>query len=344
MDTLSEVIAITRTGKPRSARVEWRAPWGQRFGAAPGSMGFQVVLQGSCWLIPPEGDPIQLGVGDVVFFPHGDEVALADSPSTPLPEPACDPLMDRELFTSASAGGGMGPVTVTLCGGYRLDRARMHPLLTGLPGLIHLPARLGHHPELRAAIELLAAEIENPRLGADTVVSSLLDTLLLYILRAYFEQRPEPCVAHGWAAALADDAISSALDAMHRDPAHPWTVESLGARAGLSRAAFSRRFGSLIGQPPLSYLTWWRLAMAGRLLRESDAPLGEIAARVGYGSEFAFANAFKREYGTAPGRYRRASSPVAALTLGPLGQAEEGKAGLQIVDLDGGRGAPVGAR
>ncbi|MFI6596156.1 AraC family transcriptional regulator [Nonomuraea sp. NPDC050536] len=320
MDTLSEVIAITRTGKPRSARVEWRAPWGQRFGAAPGSMGFQVVLQGSCWLIPGEGEPIQLGVGDVVFFPHGDEVALADSPSTPLPAPACDPLQDHELFTTASMAG-TGPVTVTLCGGYRLDRARIHPILTGLPGLIHLPARLGHHPELRAAIELLAAEIENPRLGADTVVSSLLDTLLLYILRAYIEQGPEPCDAHGWAAALADDAISAALDAMHREPAHPWTVESLGARAGLSRAAFARRFSSLIGQPPLSYLTWWRLAMAGRLLCESDAPLGEIAARVGYGSEFAFANAFKREYGTAPGRYRRASSPAVDPHLHVLARA-----------------------
>jgi AraC-like DNA-binding protein len=95
-------------------------------------------------------------------------------------------------------------------------------------------------------------------------------------------------------------------------------VADLGTRAGLSRAAFARRFAELVGQPPLAYLTWWRLSSAGRLLRETDAPLSEIAARVGYGSEFAFANAFKREYGVAPGKYRRTACPArpeeAALT------------------------------
>ncbi|MFC7589846.1 helix-turn-helix transcriptional regulator [Nonomuraea antimicrobica] len=100
---------------------------------------------------------------------------------------------------------------------------------------------------------------------------------------------------------------------MHRDPSHPWSVADLGARVGLSRAAFARRFAALVGQPPLAYLTWWRLAGAGRLLRDTDAPLSEIAARVGYGSEFAFANAFKRQYGLAPGRYRRDGCQAAPL-------------------------------
>ncbi|NUP00449.1 MAG: AraC family transcriptional regulator [Nonomuraea sp.] len=306
MDVLSDVIAIMRTGRPRSARVEWHAPWGQRFPSVPGSAGFQVVLQGASWLLPPEGEPIQLSVGDVLFFPHGHGYAMADSPSTPVAEPDCDPLEETGsgLFASDSIAGP-GAATVLLCGGYQLDPSRAHPILREFPEMIHLPARLGQHPELRAAVELLAAEIRQPRPGADTVVASLLDMLLLYILRAWIDADPHQCSTQGWAAALADPSVNAALGAIHNDPARQWTVRELGERAGLSRAAFARRFTAFVGQPPLTYLTWWRLARAARLLQESDAPLGEIAARVGYTSEFAFAHAFKREYGLPPGRYRR---------------------------------------
>ncbi|MFI7616440.1 AraC family transcriptional regulator [Nonomuraea terrae] len=235
----------------------------------------------------------------------------ARAPTTPVDEPRCDPAAEGgDLFASASVGGSGAP-TVTLCGGYELDPARAHPLLRDLPDLIHLPARLGTHPELRAAVELLGAEVHKPRLGADTIVSALLDMLLPYILRSWFDAPREHCTVSGWARALANPGISAALDAIHRDPAHPWTVAELGGRAGLSRAAFARRFTALVGQPPLTYLTWWRLAGGARLLREADAPLSEIASRVGYGSEFAFADAFKREYGLAPGRYRREGCPVA---------------------------------
>jgi AraC-like DNA-binding protein len=308
VDLLSDVTAILRSGRPRSARVAWHAPWGQRFPSVPGSAAFQVILQGSCWLIPPAGAPVPLGVGDVVFFPHGHGYGLADNPSAPLAEPVCDPLEDAELFVSDFIGHN-GPVTVTLCGGYQLDPRHTHPLLRNLPEAIHLPARLGHHPELRAAIDLLGNEINQPRLGADTIVLALLDMLLLYILRAWFEQPSTPTNdtgrAIGWATALADPAINAALHAIHRDPAHPWTVQSLATQAHLSRATFSRRFTALTGQPPLTYLTWWRLTIAANLLRQSDAPLNEIANHIGYNSEFAFANAFKRQYGTAPGKYRR---------------------------------------
>lgn len=303
---LSDVIAVVRTGRPRSARIQWHGSWGQRFPSAPGSAAFQVVLQGSCWLLPPSGAPVALGVGDVVFFPHGHGYGLADAPSVPLAEPVCDPLEDAELFASASVGQPQGRTpTVTLCGGYQLDPSRTHPLLRDLPDVIHLPARLGQRHELRAAVDLLGGEIENPRFGGDAIVPALLDMLLLYILRTWFDEQPERGTTTGWAAALADPAINAALQAIHGDPAQHWTVQTLGDQAGLSRAAFARRFTALVGQPPLAYLTWWRMTTAARLLRESDVSLSEVAARVGYTSEFAFANAFKREYGTAPGKYRR---------------------------------------
>ncbi|WP_327085455.1 AraC family transcriptional regulator [Nonomuraea sp. NBC_01738] len=304
MDVLSDVIASMRMGVPHSARIEWPAPWGQRFTAEPGSAGFQVVLQGACWVLPPEGEPTPVGTGDVLFFPHGHAYALADSPATPVAASTYTPHTPAELYAS-TAMEGTGPVTVMLHGGYQLDSTRAHPLLRGLPEMIHLPARLGHNTDLRAAVEMLGKEIDEPRPGADLVVSALLDMLLLYILRTWFDATMEHCKVDNWATALADPAISATLDGIHRDPAHPWTVESLGRRAGLSRAAFSRRFTQLVGQPPLTYLTWWRLGTAARLLRGSDAALSEIAAAVGYSSEFAFANAFKREFGTAPGKFRR---------------------------------------
>ncbi|MES9537342.1 helix-turn-helix domain-containing protein [Actinomadura sp. NPDC000600] len=226
-----------------------------------------MVLRGPCWLIPEEGEPFPLAVGDVVFLPHAGRHGLADAPSTPLAEHVCDPR-EGPRFERRYAAPPVGrapagaSTTVTLCGAYELDAARVHPLL---------------------------------------------DTLLLYILRAWFADQPADGGATGWAAALADPAVSAALGAIHDDPARPWTVASLGAHAGLSRAAFSRRFTALVGRPPLAYLTWWRLTTAMRLLRDSDAPLSAVAEQVGYASEFSFANAFKREFGVSPGRHRRDS-------------------------------------
>ncbi|GAA3205756.1 AraC family transcriptional regulator [Dactylosporangium siamense] len=308
MDVLSDVITVMRTGRPRSARVAWHAPWAQQFAAVPGAAGFHVILQGPCWLVLPGADPVPLGAGDVVFRPHGDGHTLAGSPSTRPTTPACDPndpqLLQRYATDTVGVPTG-APVTVTLCGAYEVDPARVHPLVRDLPELIHLPAHLGRHPSLRATVDLLAAELERPGLGTDAIVPALLDTLLLHILRAWLERPPALATTTGWAAALNDPATTAALQAMHRDPARPWTVAALAAEAGLSRAPFARRFTTLLGQPPLTYLTWWRMTTAARLLQESDAPLGVIAAKVGYSSEFAFAAAFKRRHGTAPGRYRR---------------------------------------
>ncbi|MFC6018449.1 AraC family transcriptional regulator [Plantactinospora solaniradicis] len=302
MDVLSDAITAMRTGLPHSSRTAKSAPWGLRFGASDGA-GFHVVLQGSCWLIPPDGPgPVALAPGDVVFLPHGRGHGLADDPATPLVDVVQGP--DRAWVLSEDVPPGAGPTTLMLCGAYQLNRSRFHPLLTGLPDVVHLPARIGAHPALRAAVDLLGGELERPGPGSDAVVPALLDTLLLYILRAWLQDHA--VAATGWAAALGDPAIAEALHAMHHDPAQPWTVEELGARAGLSRAAFARRFTTLVGQPPLAYLTWWRMTIASRLLAANgDITLRLVAQRSGYSSEFAFAKAFTREFGTPPGRYRR---------------------------------------
>lgn len=296
MDVLSDTITAMHAGRPHANRHELRAPWGMRFTADSGG-AFHVVLEGSCWLLPPDGaPPIRLGVGDVAFLHGAGTHGLADDPGSPL--------VDFDMRRPQAGPEGTGAPTIVLCGAYLLDGSRAHPLLAEVPPVVHLPARIGRHPSLRAAVDLLGDEMGRARPGAGAIVPALLDTLLLYILRAWFEERTEDPAATGWTVALTDPAIAAALTAIHDAPDRPWTVAELGARAGLSRAAFANRFTTLVGQPPLTYLTWWRMTIAARLLRQSGTPLRVVARRAGYSSDVAFAAAFKREYGITPGRYR----------------------------------------
>ncbi len=294
-----------RIGRPHSSRSVERGPWGVRFPASDGA-GFHVLLQGSAWLLPPEGadcTPLRLGAGDIVFLAHGNGHGLADHPDTPLEDARF--AADGSWLAPKCPEGPLRPTdTLMMCGAYQLDRRRAHPLLSALPPYIHFPARVGAHDRLRSAVELLGAELADPQPGSDAIVPALLDSLLLYLLRTWWLTDQPDCPA-GWAGALSDPSVVAALHAVHGDPARGWTVEELGARAGLSRAAFSRRFTALVGQPPLTYLTWWRMTLAGRALRAGDAPLRLVAQQTGYASEFAFAKAFKREYGVAPGQYRK---------------------------------------
>lgn len=288
MDILSDVLAVVRAGRPISALVGWEAPWAQRFPPVPGAVGFRVVLRGECVLIPLDGVPVRLAAGDVVLLPHGGAHVLADHPDTPPAAEVCDP--DTAVPAPVEAA------TMTLCGAYELAPTGGHPLLRDLPEVVHLSGG----PELRSTVDLLAAELLRPGLGSGGVVPALLDLVLLYALRTWFtERRP------GWGAALRDPVVNRALEAIHAEPARPWTVATLAERGGLSRAPFARRFTELTGRSPGRYLTWWRMTTAARLLRESDVPLAVVAEKVGYRSEFAFATAFKRQYDLSPGRYRR---------------------------------------
>ncbi len=326
MDILSDAIAAMRTGRPHSSRTLLRAPWSRGFQPVEAA-GFHIVLSGNCWVLPADSAPILLGAGDVLFLPRGAGHVLSDGPVRGADAPPLsltELLRDKPSGTAwAGASVGLsetaragalleppsgaapsGAVTELLCGAYRMDRSRSHPLLDEFPEIVHLPARPGRDPALRATVELLCAELEHSPAGADATVPALLDVLLVLILRTWLHSHTDRPPT-GWAAALGDPAIAAALRCIHEAPALPWTVQSLASRAGLSRAAFARRFAALTGRPPLTYLTWWRLTTAARLLRGSDAPLSAVAAQVGYGSEYAFANAFKRRYGMAPGRYRR---------------------------------------
>jgi AraC-like DNA-binding protein len=303
MDLVGEAISAMRTGEPQAARALLKPPWGLRFTAAGGA-GVQVILRGAAWLLPPDGgEPIRMEAGDVALIrrqrPHG----MADDPRTPLYDVTIDEHDPAAHWpTDGSAMDEGTPGTVLLGGSYYLNGARPHPLFESLPDVIHLPARIGAPGPVRTVVELIGAEMDAERPGASAAVPALLDLLLLYTMRTWLETTTQPI---GWAHALRDPPLRVALDAMQARPAEPWTVASLAHEASLSRAAFARRFTTLTGQPPLTYLTWWRMTIAARLLRTSDASLQTIAGRVGYGSEYAFSKAFKRELGLAPAHYRR---------------------------------------
>jgi len=151
-------------------------------------------------------------------------------------------------------------------------------------------------------IPLLADEVVKDAPGQEAVLDRLLDLLLIAVLRAWFA-RPDAGTP-AWYRAHSDPVVGRALRMIHNNPGHPWTVASLAAGTGVSRAALARRFTELVGEPPMRFLTGWRLAMAADLLREPDATLGSVARRVGYGSAFALSAAFKRELGVSPQEHR----------------------------------------
>ncbi len=289
---LSDVLTALRTGRPHASRTQARGPWGIRFPPGDGA-GCHVLLQGSCWLLPNGGEPIQLSVGDVVFVPHGGGHALVDHPDSPQIE------FRYDMAEAADDTAALDRPIQLLCAAYNFDRSSGHPLLDDLPEVVHLS---GRHPSLRAAIELLSDELTEPRAGSSAILTGLVDMLLLYVLRAWFD---DDRVGEGWGSVLADPALTAALRGIHGSPQHPWTVAELAALSGMSRASFAKRFTSAVGRTPLAYLTWWRMTLAARRLHDSDVPLRTIAAQTGYGTEFALAKAFKREYGVAPGEYRR---------------------------------------
>src|SRR5262249_3907277 len=183
---------------------------------------------------------------------------------------------------------------------------REHPLLVALPSL--LVADLRGRPSAEWAetsFRYAAREHAARRLGSQEILSRLSEMLFVEAVRGYIEKLPGD--ATGWLAALRDPALSRALVALHARLEHPWTTEELAKAACLSRSAFAEKSTNTVGLPPMSYLTRWRMLLAGQRLRESSDTIAQIAATVGYESEFSFSRAFARETGVTPGAWRKCS-------------------------------------
>ncbi|KUJ66168.1 AraC family transcriptional regulator [Streptomyces albus subsp. albus] len=307
MDVVSDAIAAVRTGQPSSNRVRVSGRWCARLAPYDGA-GFHVVLEGGCWLLPDGGAPVPLGPGDAVLLPHGTGHVIADAPADADAVARAVPFEQWLDGTRPREPRGGGGEVAMLCGKYRLDRSRVHPLMAELPTVVHLPHRVGSHPELRAAIDLLGRELDERRPGSCIAVPSLLDLFLVYMIRSWMAES----TSGAWPAVLGDPVTTTVLRAMHSDPAAAWTNERLAAAAGVSRPTLARRFTTLVGRPPMAYLTWWRLTLAAARLRDTADPLAAIAHHVGYGTPYALSHAFKREFGATPGQYRARSATGAA--------------------------------
>ncbi|MFD0318012.1 AraC family transcriptional regulator [Streptomyces flavalbus] len=282
---------------PWSVRVEDRAP-----------LSVMVVVSGEMWVVPDAGERRLLRAGDLAIARGPDPYTCADDPATApqaviLPGGACSYPDGRPLNGSMDLGvrtWGDGPdgATTLLIGTYLWPGEVGRRLLDALPPLLTLPADGWNCP----LSPLLADEVTRDEPGQEVVLDRLLDLLVIAALRAWFA-RPD---AHppAWYRALSDPVVGPVLRLLQDDPAHPWTVAALAAQAGVSRAALARRFHDLVGEPPMTYLTHWRLARAADLLRDTDATLEAIARQVGYGSAFALSGAFKRVYGVSPQEHR----------------------------------------
>lgn len=281
---------------PWALRIEDRAP-----------LTVVAMVRGGACIVPDGGAVVQLAEGDLVIAAGPDPYLVADDPDTPpqaliLPGQECRTPDGGHLTGLGDLGirtWGHGPdgQTVMLTGTYGMTGEISKRLLAALPPLIVLRAAEWSSP----LVPLLAAEIVRDVPGQETVLDRLLDLLLITSLRTWFA-RPE---APAWYRAYEDPVVGQALRLLQHQPAEPWTVAKLAADIGVSRAALARRFTSAVGEPPMTYLTGWRLALAADLLRQHpDRTIGAIAREVGYGSAFALSTAFKREHGTSPHAYR----------------------------------------
>jgi AraC-like DNA-binding protein/quercetin dioxygenase-like cupin family protein len=275
VDALADAFGVSGSEDVAVALMRPGGEWGFAFDPSR-SVALVAVTGGKCWLRQPDGPPIGLVAGDIVLVPatrrgHG--------------------------LTNNGSGSSM------IYASYE----PISPARRLFAALYQLVVVRGQDHEQRGVLDetlhLLSAELKDDHPGSRTAVNRLLDVLVVTMLRAWLTaaQRDGPDCS---AVAAIDDGLADALERMHTEPGRRWTSRTLASEAGMSRAVFFRRFTALMGEPPSTYLTRWRLATAARLLRETNEPMVEIARRIGYSSEFTFSRAFTRAYGSPPGRFR----------------------------------------
>ena len=300
VDVLTDLLQRSRARGALFSHSTVHGTWGVRFQAA-GRLSVHAIVAGEAHLWAQETEQaLRLTAGDVVLVRESIEHQMAHQPGAPV-------IPFGELPVDGAPRGrileGDGPATVFFCGAYDFEGDLWRPMLDSLPAVV--PTRPAPGSTLRATMDLLGREIMNDASGQQALLDRLLDVALIQILRQQFTASGE--AAPPWFRARADPHIGPALHALHAAPARPWTVAELAGAANLSRSAFARRFTALLGVAPLTYLAEWRMSLARERLRHGDERLAAIAYALGYASEFAFAAAFKRHHGTAPGRWRAAA-------------------------------------
>ncbi len=294
---------------PWSLRIQDRAP-----------LTVVSMIRGTAWIMTDAADskPRQLDAGDIAIFRGPDPYTVADDPAT-APQIFIDPgnvtkTADGEILCETLSlgvrqwGTDADGATLMVTGTYESAGAASQRLLRALPPVIVL--RRGDFDTRLLDILIDEATKDEPAQGV--VLDRLLDMVLITALRAWFARNDAPA----WYHAYSDPLVGKALRLLQHNPAHGWTVASLADAVGVSRAALARRFTDLVGEPPMAFLTEWRLALAADLLQESDATIESIARQVGYGSAFALSTAFKRHFGVSPRDHRQGSTPAELSSAG----------------------------
>jgi len=299
MDVLTDLLQRSRARGAAFSHSTVRGDWGVRFDSGPRlSVHALVAGEAHLWADDPER-ALRLTPGDIVLVRESLQHQMAHTPGA-----ACIPF--HELPEDATGRrreiAGDAPATVFFCGAYDFEGDLVRPLLDALPPALRFQPAPGN--TLRLTMDLLGREMLRDEPGQQALLDRLLDVALVQVLREHLMNAAQ---APTWFRASTDEHVGAALRALHAEPGRAWTVADLAREAMLSRSAFARRFTSLLGMGPLAYLTEWRMALARERLRHSDDRLAAIASSLGYGSEFAFAAAFKRHHGAAPGQWRKAA-------------------------------------
>src|SRR4051812_29953838 len=310
-DPLGRALHLLRMNGAFYCRTELTAPWGLGLPAMPGYLWFHVVLAGTLRLETPDAPPRTITAGELALVPRGEGHALRSEAGVDAPDVLS---LDRELVSDryeVLRHGGGGVATALVCGAVRLEHPAARNLIRALPPSILIGADAPGAEWIQSTLRLLAAEARHPRPGGEAVITRLADIIVIQAIRAWLET--DPGARTGWLGALRDPYVGRAIALVHADPACAWTVERLARELSISRSAFAARFTELVGEPAMQYVTTWRMPLALAALQEGAATVAQLADRLGYRSEAAFARAFKRVIGTPPGAVRRAADPLVAM-------------------------------
>lgn len=303
MDPLADVLDLSRVRGALMANVRAHAPWGLELPQNTGA-SFHAVTSGTAWVRVGGREPVQLMPGDLLLLPSGIAHRLSSEP-----DGRCRPFdrsMKEELMTPQDdlELPGSGAVTTFVCAAYVYDLDVAQPLISLLPAVLHVPADPVAGRSVAAIVALLAGEIGVREAGARAAVARLIDLLLIAAIRRWADEQPEGA-SPSWLTALRDPVIGRVLALLHDRPGGQWTLEKLAGEVHVSRATLARRFAEEVGEPPLAYLSSWRMRIAAQRLKHTTDTVESIAREVGYTSEYAFNRAFSRHRGQPPGRYRQ---------------------------------------
>ena len=312
MDALSDVLRAVRLSGAFFFDVHARGPWvaetpegkcvvDKMFPGSDHLICYHLIMEGECWATLEGEDPIKLGAGDIIVLPHGDTHVLATTvgmrrtPEMSIYRVPNDGLQPVKI----SLGEQAGEPARFVCGFLGCDSRPYNPLLTALPRVI----RVNDHARGALGAYFRAALAESKgRMGGECMLGRISELMFVDVVRQYLETLPEGRT--NWLSGLRDPYVGRALTALHEDPSRDWTLETLAQSAALSRSAFAERFTEYVGQPPMQYLTNWRMQLATNYLRNGHEGIAAVANRVGYDSEAAFSRAFKKVVGTPPSEWR----------------------------------------